>query len=315
MNQDLIENFVFLQDYYRVRGDRGRSIAYGKAIGALSSINTPITDARQVKGVYGIGPKITAKVKEYLDTGQIRAVEEKRQEMRQERVETSQAKAIREFSEIWGVGPVKAKALYAKGMRSIDQLGRHKNLLNKQQQIGLKYYDDLKEKVPRSKIVTLYTLMILFLDKKYGSSNYKIEIAGSYRRGKKESGDIDCLVSSKVFNLKDMVKLFRKKGLIVETLSMRKVKFMGIARCPSGGQSVRLDIEFVPEEEWGTALLYFTGSKRTNVYMRSLAKKKGYLLNEHGLFVTRTGRRARENATEEDVFEVLGLPYKPPEQR
>ena len=315
MNEKLIENFVFLQDYYRIRGDQGRNIAYGKAVGALRTIPNSITKADQVRGVRHIGPKILSKVKEFLDTGKIRAVEEKRGEVHEEKTLTKKNRILYSFKKIWGVGSTKADTLYEKGMRSLSQLKKNPHLLTIQQKIGLKYYDDLLKKVPREKIVTLYTLMILLLNKKYGESNYQIEIAGSYRRGKKESGDIDCLVSSDMFNLKNMVNLFRKRGLIVETLCMKKMKFMGIARCPSGGQNVRLDIEFVPIESWGTALLYFTGSKNFNVYMRSVAKKKGYLLNEHGVFIVKTGRKALENPTEEDVFELLGIPYTPPERR
>ena len=103
---------------------------------------------------------------------------------------------------------------------------------------------------------------------------------------------------------------------------------MGIVHCPGpatpergpatperGPHHVRLDIEFVEESELGSALLYFTGSKGTNVYMRSEAKRKGFLLNEHGLFDIKTGRKVIDHPTEEEIFERLGIPYIPPERR
>ena len=142
-----------------------------------------------------------------------------------------------------------------------------------------------------------------------------MEIAGSYRRGAKESGDIDCLISSNVFELKDVVDLLKRKKIITDVLSMRKEKFMGIVHCPGGGLYMRLDIEFVPEDEWGTALLYFTGSKGFNVHMRAEAKRKGLLLNEHGLYNMRSGQKIIDYPSEEEVFEKLKMKYVRPEMR
>jgi len=315
MNEDLINNFSLLQDYFRSVNDRGRVIAYGKAVSALRMLDVEITNVSQVKGVRGIGPKLRAKIKEYLDTGQIKAVEDKKELMKTTTKKTEKEQTIQEFTTIWGVGPAKAKSLYEKGMRSIDELEKNKNLLSTQQQIGLKYREDLSQKIPRKNITVLYTLFVYFLNKAYGSDNYKLKVAGSYRRGKTESGDVDCLITSKIFGLRDVVKLFQKKGIITDVLSMKGEKFMGVAHCPSGGQHIRLDIEFVPAESWGTALLYFTGSKGTNIYMRGIAKKKGYILNEHGIYNTKTGKKVVENPSEKDVFEILGLTYIPPERR
>jgi DNA polymerase (family 10) len=76
-----------------------------------------------------------------------------------------------------------------------------------------------------------------------------------------------------------------------------------------------LDIEFVSEEEWGTALLYFTGSKGFNVYMRADAKRKGMLLNEHGLYDINTGDKILQYPSEEDIFEEIGMKYVSPPMR
>jgi len=84
MNRDLIENFRLLQEYYKQKKDRGRVIAYGKAIKSLQFLDFKITDVNQLEGIRGIGPKIKAKVREYLDTGQIGTVEEKKEELKTE---------------------------------------------------------------------------------------------------------------------------------------------------------------------------------------------------------------------------------------
>jgi DNA polymerase beta len=316
MNKDLVDQFTALQNYYRVQNDKGRTIAYGKAIAALRIIDTKITSTNQIKGIRGIGPKVIEKVKEYLDTGKISAVENAKKELKKEKVLSEKEKALEELETVWGIGPAKAQKLYNEGIRSIKDLRKNIELLTAQQKIGLKYQEDLQKKVPREMITSLYVIMRAYLDKKYGRGSYDMEIAGSYRRGAKESGDIDCLITSKVFTLKDAVNLFLKKKIVTDVLSMRNEKFMGVAHCPSGeGLHIRLDIEFVDESSWGTALLYFTGSKGFNVYMRADAKRKGMLLNEHGLYDINTGKKILDYPSEEDVFEEIGMKYVKPESR
>jgi DNA polymerase/3'-5' exonuclease PolX len=315
MNKELIDQFIALQNYYREQQDKGRTIAYGKAISALRLIDTKITNIGQIKGIRGIGPKVIEKVKEYLDTGKISAAETAKKELQKEKKISEQEKVLIELERVWGIGPIKAKKLYDQGIRSIKDLRKRTELLTEQQKIGLKHNEDLQQKVPRDMITSLYVIMRAYLDKKYGRGSYDMEIAGSYRRGAKESGDIDCLLSSKVFGLKEAVELFKKKNIVTDVLSMRKEKFMGVVHCPSGGLHVRLDIEFVSEEEWGTALLYFTGSKGFNVYMRADAKRKGMLLNEHGLYDINTGDKILQYPSEEDIFEEIGMKYVSPPMR
>jgi DNA polymerase (family 10) len=99
-------------------------------------------------------------------------------------------------------------------------------------------------------------------------------------------------------------------------LSQKGSKFEGIAHSPSSGEGrhFRLDIEFVQnEDEWGSELLYFTGNKGLNIMLRGYAKKRGLILNQHGLFQS-NGRRIPVY-TEKEIFEILGVDYIPPERR
>lgn len=68
----------------------------------------------------------------------------------------------------------------------------------------------------------------------------------------------------------------------------------------------------VPEECFGAALAYFTGSKAHNIRMRELARKKGWKLSEYGLF---EGEVRIAGRTEQEIFDALGLPWIPPELR
>jgi len=311
MNQELISNFEALQNYYKFMNDKGRDIAYGKVVRSLRNVLNPITSVDQVRGLSGVGSKIQAKINEFLETGRIRCVDEKKAEMKTVNRMTTKEKIIRSFQNIWGVGPVKAMQLYSAGFRSIKDLRKNSDVLTRSQRIGMKYYGDLMKKISRDDITRLFS----FLSKQL--SGCRIEIAGSYRRGNSMCGDIDLLITCEngvKITLKKVVRKLEKFGVITDTLSMRDHKFMGIVKCPSG-QYARLDIEYVPKESWGSAMLYFTGPKANNVYMRGVAKRKGLLLNEYGIYWVKTGKKVDTNPSEEDIFTILGLPYRSPESR
>ena len=317
-NKNLIEQFSTLRKYFQEKGDKGRVIAYSKAIVALRSIDEPITSVKQLKGIRGIGPKVTEKVQEFLNKGIVGVSEKAKKEMKsEEKPKTKKDLVLEEFQTIWGIGPVKAKKLYeAENIHSLKQLEKNTHLLTDQQRIGLKYREDLLKKIPRTLITAINVIMVYYMNKEFGKGTYKLKIAGSYRRGASQSGDIDCLITSDNGIIEDVVKLLKRKGLIVSVLGMKKEKFMGIAHC--GDFYFRLDIEFVKKEEWGSSLLYFTGSKEFNVYMRAEARRKGMLLNEHGLFKTKDtelDKKIEEAPTEKRIFELIGLKYIPPERR
>jgi DNA polymerase (family X) len=75
---------------------------------------------------------------------------------------------------------------------------------------------------------------------------------------------------------------------------------------------LQVDVRAVPEQNYGAALLYFTGSKAHNISLRSLANERDWKLNEYGLF---SGKRRIAGATEEEVYKKLGLAFIPPELR
>ena len=318
-NQELIDNLTILQTYYKQTGDKWRQTAYGKAIFNIKGLDFEIKDVSQVRGVKGIGKSTQEKIRQFLETGKIKKVEEVKVLMIEEEKKGGEQKSkqyvIDSFTKVWGIGPVKALQLYNMGYRKIEDLVLHSEVLNDQQQIGLKYYYDLLKPIQRETITVFQLAIRYILTQKFGKGTYTIAVAGSYRRKKSQSGDMDILITSTVFTLMDMVTVLQEWGLITDVLSMKDEKFMGIAHCKGGlGQHFRMDIEFIDKEEWWTGLAYFTGSQITNISMRTEAKKKGMTLSQHGLFITDTRERIPINS-EEELFEKLGLTYLPPEKR
>lgn len=342
-NQELIDELRVLEKYYKLKSkDSFREIAYHRAIASIQTLDTKITDMSQVRGLRGVGKAISAKIKDYIDNGYIRQVRDILDAEHDEYDDDEEERVKSSFRAIWGVGRKKADELWDAGFRSIDELRTDTSYLTRNQKIGLKYYDDLLTPIPRKYIDVLQVGIRYVLSKVYGVSNFQMTVAGSYRRGMKVSGDMDFVICSSKFDLKQCVRTLMKYGIVSETLAISDGKFQGIARCPSGQWfSIRLDIEFVSEEEWGSTLLYFTGSKAFNTCMRMRAKEYGLILHQHGLFVRDIKEDehidlhkmwANRNSmdykpiswesgmripvyTEEEIFEALGMEYVPPKRR
>jgi len=171
----------------------------------------------------------------------------------------------------------------------------------------------MQKRIPR-KYIDIFQMAVRYaLSTHFGMNSYKMQIAGSYRRQEDTSGDVDCLITSTKFSLKEMVEVLEKWNIILDSSSMKGEKFMGIAQCPSGKWfPLRLDIEYLPIDEYGSGLLYFTGSKAMNIHMRKKALKLGLTLNQHGLF---KGSERLPVYTEKEIFSALKLKYIPPERR
>lgn len=313
MNQDLVSNLGILARYYNKINDNWRKRAYQQAIIAIKGMDTKITTISDIKNIRGIGKSIRNKIKEYLDSGEIRKVEEIKNIISTKHLTTRKDSVIDLFQHIWGVGPIKAAKLYSEGLRTINDVKHNQHLLTRNQKIGLKYYDELLELIPRACVRSFEHAMRSCLTQEFGNT-YKLKITGSYRRGHSSSGDIDCLISSETFNLEQMMSVLTSCGLATDSLGMRNEKFMGIVKCQNRKNThFRLDVEFLPKNEWGSGLLYFTGSKSFNMLMRTNAKRKGLILNQHGLF-DKDGNRIHVYS-EKEIMHYLGMRFVKPKDR
>ena len=316
--QAIIDNFQILERYYKQEGDRWREQAYNRAIIAIRGLNiSDIRNINQVKKVPGLGKQSVEKINEYLETGQIAKVEEVKKlivKEKENQKNVSKQRILGKFASVLGAGEKTAEKWWDAGMRSLDDLRKNPKLLTHQQKIGLKYYDDLHTRIPREYITTFQLMVRYVLAKEVGMNGYELTVAGSYRRGNSSSGDIDILITSKKLTLKTIVDTLKKWDIITDVISMQKEKFMGIAHCPSGQYFYfHVDIVFLPKEQWGAGLLWFTGSKGFNIMMRAKAKQLGYTLNQKGLF-NKNGDQIPAY-TEKEIMKAVGMKWTPPEER
>ena len=235
----------------------------------------------------------------------------------------ARAHALDIFQKIYGVGPKKAHEWIEEGYTTLAAI--HAAVaattlkLTKAQAIGLKYYDDINSRIPRSELDAHAALLL-------AAKPPELEgiIVGSYRRGAITSGDIDMLVTVRPgigekdagVALATFVTRLKERGYLREVLAQGDHKCLAVAALPSpSARARRLDLLVTPPEEFPFAVFYFTGCDTFNVAVRSHALTRGYTLNEHALTATATKTAVTGLRNEADIFTFLGLEWTPPEAR
>jgi DNA polymerase/3'-5' exonuclease PolX len=155
-----------------------------------------------------------------------------------------------------------------------------------------------------------------------------IEVVGSFRRGSKDSGDIDVLITHPDHDtndaqiedlLKRIVAIMDKAKYTYDAFALGNKKYLGVSKVKYGRHFRRLDLLLTHKHEFPFALLYFTGSQQFNVDMRNYCISKGYSLSEYGLKYLNGEKKGqfveKVFTTEADVFEYLGLKYIAPKDR
>lgn len=299
-----------------VRRELFTAKAYAKVIDQLKTKTEPIQSIDDVKDIPGVGKKIKEKIQEIISTGSLKAATEARKETNLESLDILQG--------IHGIGPVKAKQLVEiKGIKTVADLQtalkEDPELLNDVQKMGLKYYADAIERIPRHEMAIHETLLLNALDPRF-----KAVVVGSYRRGAESSGDIDALFMLPTTMTKkeqgalflDTIEMLKDTDYIVDALAQGPKKFLGYVRLDAEAKARRLDLLMTPQEEFAYAILYFTGSQNFNVAFRRYVLDKGYTINEHIMKPMKEGvKEVPPMKSEEDIFAFLGLQYVKPEDR
>jgi len=317
LNEPLIDMFDKLASILQKQGEPFKARAYQKAQETIMLSKEDITKDNfltMLKGKPGIGEAIIKKIQEFAETGTLRLLEREKEN------------PMNILTDVYGIGPKKAKDLIAEGITTIAQLDAKKDkVLNAVQKTGLQYYEDILERIPRSEIDEYKAVFEKTFVKK--GSDDKFEIVGSYRRGAKASGDIDVIITSdtgKTFDafIDDLVK----QKIILEILSRGKSKCLVITRLNDSAKARRVDFLYTTPKEYPFSVLYFTGSKTFNTVMRAKALTMGYSLNEHGLShmskktesmtADRKGKLVDHVfPDEQSIFKFLRMEYKTPEER
>ncbi len=313
VNHNLAKILSEISVLLEMKGEDFKPQAYEKAAHSIEMLEE---DVRQIykdggikalEDIPGVGKGIAERIEEYLKTHHIKDYDKLKKQI---------PVKIDELSSVEGVGPKTILKLYKKlGIKTRAQLeeAAKKGELEKVEGFSKKIEENtlrsigfLKKEHGRFILGFVMPTVREIVEKlKKVDGVEKAEFAGSIRRMQETVGDLDILVISK--KPSKVMEFFVSMPEVEAVSSKGKTK-----------SSVRLkigmdaDLRVLPPESFGAALQYFTGDKYHNIQLREIAVKKGYKLNEYGLY---KGEKLVAGETEEEIYEKLGFEWIPPEIR
>jgi DNA polymerase (family 10) len=312
-NQFVADTLYMIADLLDLKGDLFfKTRAYRMAaqtIQALDEDIETIVEQGSLESIPGIGDALAKKITELVLTGKLEYLERLKKEV---------PTGLIDLLGIPGLGPKKVAALYKnRGITSIQELRAaacngelrslegfgeitERNILR-----GIQLLEKTSGRVLLNVGYADGTRYLKYLQK--CKKIKKINIAGSLRRMKETIGDLDILALSN--DPATVMDHFVGYPEVAEVLAKGTTKSSVILN-----DHLQVDIRVVEEKSYGAALQYFTGSKDHNVLLRGLAIKKGYKLNEYGLF-DKDSEQYIAGKTEEEIYKKIGMSYIEPELR
>jgi DNA polymerase (family 10) len=299
----------------------GRYRSYEKTAemiaGMHESIEQIAQDPAKLTELPGIGDRMAEHIQEILDSGDY--------SLRQKLLKKFPATLL-EVMSLQSLGPKKVAFLWsnfkAATVGDVEKLARDGKLRDvpgfgeKTEENILKAVETFKRSTGRFRVdkVRAAAAELVAHIEKFGSSIASITPAGSLRRGRETVGDLDLLLTlaegqTGQKRIDAIAEHILKYPRIEQTLAHggNKVSFT----LDSG---LQVDVRLLEKENFGAALLYFTGSKEHNVKLRGRANDLGYTLNEYCLATLKTERRVA-GTTEEEIYAKLKMDFVPPEMR
>lgn len=311
-NADIAKQFETTADLLEIKGDNPFRIrAYRNAARIVDDLPhelaTMVENADDLTELPGIGKDLAEKIKEIVTTGSAPALEKLRKEL---------PPHITDLLNLPGLGPKRVRTLY-KELNVVDldtlqkaaEAGRIRELPGLGEKTEKQILEAIKTHADSSRRFLRATVMQYadaYQDYLQQSPHVKrIDVAGSYRRGRETIGDLDFLVWAE--DATAVMQHFVVYDEVRDILAQGETKSSVVLN-----SGIQVDLRVVPEASYGAALHYFTGSKAHNIAMRKRAQQNNWKLNEYGLF---DGDVAVAGAGEKEIFAALGLPFIPPELR
>ena len=255
----------------------------------------------------GIGVDLASKINEIVTTGGCAL---------HQRLRSTVSPGLADLLSIAGLGPKRVRHLYHDlGIETVQQLclaaqqGRIRHLPGFGEKMEARLLSAAQKgigrdrRLPLAYVEPLAQRLAQYLEQIPGVEH--ATVAGSLRRLRDTVGDIDILVAAAPEV--DVIAQFTRHPDISSVL------VQGAARASVLlASGLQVDLRVVEPTVYGSALVYFTGSKAHNIAIRQRAQKKGLKLNEYGVF--RAGERVA-CSTELDVYSALDLPWFTPELR
>lgn len=310
-NQEIAEILYQIANILEMKNIAFKPQAYRRAAQSIETYSASMDDLSKegkLQEVPGVGKGISEHIQEILENhGKSPYLDQ---------LKKSIPVNIDELFRVEGLGPKRVMMLYQKlkitNLKTLESACKDNKIailpgFGKQSQdkilLGITFAKHAGDRMLLSHALAQADSLIHELKKNSGIS--KIAYAGSLRRKKETVGDIDILVTTK--NPKEIMEGFLKNSQIKRVIATGPTKSTVVF-----SSGIRCDLRVLQPDQWGSALLYFTGSKNHNIALRKIAIYKGLKLSEYGLF---KGKKILAGKTESEIYSKLGLPYIEPEIR
>jgi DNA polymerase (family 10) len=325
-NEDVADQFAEMAALAEVTGaDRYRVRAYQRAADAIRGASVQLADVETdaLTEQKGIGDSTAKRIAEYLSTGTIDKLEQLRAQI---------PAGVLELTRLPGLGPKTAKTIYDQlGIDSLEALSAaiEAHQLRDVPGLGAKSEEKLAEALARldeSADERLPAADALPLAERICAELAELEAceavayAGSLRRMRETTGDIDILVAST--DPSPVAEAFCGQHRVTEVIATGEAKTSVTLSVPGGppGSDLRLqaDLRVIAPESWGAAMVYFTGSQAHNIRIRERAVRRDLTLSEYALAEQDEAGAAGApvaSRTETDVYAALGMDWIPPPMR
>jgi DNA polymerase (family X) len=311
-NKDIVDQLNELADLLEIKGENEfRVRAYRNAVRILSGysgrLEKEIKKGKDLSEISGIGESIRDKVKEIVETGKLKKLENLKKEF---------PESLLSIMNLEQMGPQRTKTLYEElDIESLDDLKKaaKNGDIESLEGFGKKTVDNILKEIEEyadkggsgrikwSEGDKIASTLKAYMENKVDD----LEVAGSYRRKKATLGDIDILATGKdsekcmhAFTTFEDVDMVLSSGDTKSSVKLRN--------------GVQVDLRVVDKNSFGAALLYFTGSKEHSIELRKIAQKKNYTLNEYGIH---KDDKKLASKTEKSMYKALGLKFIEPELR
>jgi len=318
-NQEIAKIFSNISSILEIKGEsKFRVIAYERAADVIANLTKDIEDIYKEGGIKaleevpGVGQSIAEKIEELLKTGRLKYYKELSKDF--------PAKML-VLIQVPGIGPKTASVLYKKlkidSIAKLEQAAKagkisklqhfkaqaEKNILRGIEQFKIRTKE--RDRMVLTTAGPIAENILLYLKK--NKAVKKCDAVGSLRRMKETIGDIDIIIATA--KPKEVITYFAQAPFVKNILSKGDTKISITHK-----KNVRIDLEILPEKDYGSLLQHFTGSKEHNVHLRTWGVEHKLKLSEYGIEDLKK-KKHYHFADEKKFYEFLGMEYIEPELR
>ena len=307
-NAEIAAMFDQAAELLEIKGENQfRVRAYRRAArtveGLPQSVKSLLSAGRDLSELPGIGKDLAGKIADIVATGHFQLLDTLKRKLPGE---------LGEIATLPGLGPKRVKMLHDKlKVSTLNDLRRviKKGRLHRIRGFGPMIERKLSAALEKPASQKRFRLSVAEAEAEalvaFLRNSGRVVVAGSYRRRRDTVGDLDVVVTAEDgAEVGDKLAGYENVGAVLAHGPTRTTVLLR--------SGLQVDVRAVPEQSYGAALLYFTGSQAHNIALRGLAAHRGWKLNEYGLF---SGRRRIAGSTEEEIYKKLGLAFIPPELR